>query len=1615
MPHRYLLILGFLATGGLLLCCATFAAAVGTDTAPHATCQTASGRTVFWRGEAIAISFSAPLTAASDMSATIAATTTPQATPPRPLYHGRLTPVHGIGYGNFLLPTAQLGDGQYTVTVRAGGQRATTTVTVRETTTSSPGMILDESGFALAPNAPLARQTGAINLMTDGRMNFTGPVMSETPAALNTGFDRLMAQQVLFWTQDSTRPFSFYPPYLLDNTDGEYLRRMLLGNAVLLRYPGFGGQLYDYDPTGFLGHYQGLVTYWGWGNDTLREKLKQYLSEQEQTLYATFREKTGLEPLTGAEALRLAAATNSPEAMGYIDMPTRRWAAEIAAHSPPMPTAELAALKARAAAWYGFLMTLNARRYTRYQQALHALDGTLMNSTSNTINHSKPRDGAYHAASYQPLDFRFVAVWDDQGGAPEHIYETTLAATLLNADRSPAQPLWIDTSSGWLNGNIFRNSLLLAGRGAQGAGYAMEMGASLLSNQQTVETNGAQNREYDVTGRFFERFGSVLTRTTATPRLALLYSKRQCIITPYAQSYVDGMLKVIYLLSHVALPPALLTEDTLENGVPVGTDVIIVLGQTEPLSDTANTRLREFVARGGRVIVDSATECPWTFAERSAALDMPRYDLGHPYNAMTAYNRQDATVGELEALAAARCPQLRALLQGAITSLPLDATNPNIALCTLDGGAARFVTVANDAMLDFTQTFTDAQQRSTAGQQFFVGHGIGAIGSWMPVQTDLLLNPALPQAAVYDLFRTTRVPVVRKGGARVITCDMTTTPGGFFAVYPRAVGAGELQATQTVTAGTALEVHYRATDTRGQGFAAVTPVEIWRRSAAGVESPHLFRATDDRGQLTVNLPTGAFDSPGSYELYVRQLLDGQTVILPVTIQAAPAIPASAIAAATVRDPGGIRDFLRTNPEIVVPVLDPALASRTAALVVVLQRQGVHARLWNNPPMVDYTLAYAVSAAERERNEAVTHGEALGKVLFANMVHHVNGNFYGSAMTGYRYGKHLLLLGLPGKNPVLDGMKASGLLWTDAATETPGAALVQRIPWALGLRADTLVIQGSDLSGIDAGIAALLNLPAHDATTDGVRAARTALLRQRALPLTAHESPSGRRLTAVGRQALPATALPENAFGLTPITSVQEQDKALVVALARYGNMAAVVDRDGQVTTLPAISSTTTLACGKTIIVTATPRLTCAWSHDGQLLWRALGEYQMIVPQSDDVVVDADGTRYRLTPAGEAFPFSVTATPLAAPPPAFTVEISTDGPNGQGNVKAIQIRHARTGKVITGLTLSAARANWSAPYSLRQQCVMHPNGDALLVFRRDVGERLVQWYTAGRDQVSSLTLNTAYLTDAAFSRDGTLVAACGVEGDVLLAGIDGRQIAVVHTGPYPHLFPLSDGGFAVGSADARLTVITSTGKVRLSCDLGAATKDVSLDTLYQTQRAGKLLTWATIPAVGGPVPLNQFFWYLRDGHGDWKMVNWTPGAAVDFRWMDAVQGQVRIPESKTYRVTIRAAAKYQDEEPMGQASWMSFIAMRQQVIGHDRPAPAFRIYQDGKLIGTLAPRGEALVKYTTITPKEGWAILQPTAEQLTTFTGACDLAAGDHLLGIEAVNMQDCYMANLAVE
>lgn len=1546
-------------------------------TAASLSVSTGSGRRVFWRGEVIDVLVRAPLVTEARAEVTLSSSHGASWI----VFTGTLKPVAGSAAIMLRLPTTMLGDDDFTVTLRLGTQIASTTVQVRDGQADSAGMFVDGPTADLPMQrmtwlAPLVRQTTRMDIMTMPLMGVTPYAGSAAPLWQQTvnGFDTMMAGRMLYWIQDSSRPTSFVPPYSAPTTHGEYTRRLLLDSVLYGRFPAYAGQVFDYDPTGYaVDQGKFLTGYWGW-NDLVPDVLA-YFSQSREALRAEFTAATGLKPPSSSEIMRLGAALGFAEAIGFIDSATERWSVQIAARSLKLGDAELAELKSRCQSWFAYLTGMNKRRYAAYMAAQKPFDPNLAYTTCNTINHCAPRDGGNHPTSYEPLDVRFVQVWDDQAGNPEHIYETALAATLLGAHRRADQPLWVVPHLGY-NGSHFRNMMLAVGRGSSAAGCLLE-GGTITELEKAGGGASDKIREMAMAGQFIQRLGGAIAQARPVQRVGMLYSERQIAMTPYAQGAIDGWYKIMFVLARAGLTPYPITENMLASGLPGELEAIVVVNQSEALPDAALKGLEAFAARGGSVLMDTQSTVAWPFATRSASLDVPRRDAGHPFNATAPVDRNDASVSELRRLAAERGPKLRALLQPQVSSLALDSVGSEASAMELRGGEATFVAVANDAYLDLAELFSRDEKRRPEYPLIFTEHGYGVLGSWLPLHAELIVGPKVPTgAAIYDTLTRTRVTLEDRLGSRRVSCDLSSIMGRFYAIYPRPVGAGVLSATQRVEAGADVVCRYQVHDAEGKTLAAVVPVELTLSAADGTVRRTLYRATNAQGVLDERIPTSAGDAAGTNSLSVRQQLDGQGVTLPITVAAAKPVQAAVAPLITVRDPQAIRRWLAGKPEILVLVRDEAGKAIAAQAVAAIAKLGGTARIWEKPPTETYTLGYTVHDADQPANARVERGEALGRVQFRNGKEQVNSNIYCSPVPGWRIAKPVLLLGTlaDSSNDVVADVAASGLLWNDGATAQVGGALVQWVPQLFGRESDALVVLGADAAGLAAAVQALADLPASDPVVDGVRQARSRRLQSNGIgALQAVEKTlSKAEVTASKSVTLPAAANGERASGLS-VNQVQVWNDSLIVDLGRWGNGAAVIDAKGQASVLPLFLSGS-VRVGKSLIFAQSGPLTVAYDGSGKPRWKALSELKLVQPGTDIAVVESEKKFFSIAADGIATECAVPAP--EAPKTALTPSSLPPSDLGEGT----QFRTSSSGKMV-------------------------------LAWRPEHGQDRVQILNVATKQVTSVTHHTLCLRHAVFSADEHSLALGGVDGDVLIVGVDGTRIAAVAAGPAAMPFALPTGGFAIASTDGRLTMTNAAGTIVRSVDLSAITVGANPEQQYRAIRETPLVPLAPVPDALAPEAFSRFFAYVKGEGDDLRKITMGEQKEWQFVWYPVVQGGVSFPQARTYTMTLSGCAKYLDDKPNNQPFWDDILALRAKTVVNDRPAPFFRVLIDGKQVGEIKPHGGVLKPLATTIIDQGFVQWQPKPEEITTFTGTFEAPAGIHLLAIEAVNLEDCVITN----
>jgi hypothetical protein len=160
----------------------------------------------------------------------------------------------------------------------------------------------------------------------------------------------------------------------------------------------------------------------------------------------------------------------------------------------------------------------------------------------------------------------------------------------------------------------------------------------------------------------------------------------------------------------------------------------------------------------------------------------------------------------------------------------------------------------------------------------------------------------------------------------------------------------------------------------------------------------------------------------------------------------------------------------------------------------LGQWGITVEIRENLVLSTYLMAYDPTEAELQENARAERGETIGKIKVTT----VNRNDYFGTLSGYIFGKPILLLDLVGvkDNEMAERLEEVGILWprVSEAFPGPGKAVVQLVKSAFLLGVDALVIQATDLPGLRAGAEALADLPT-DWLTPSVEEARLTLLRE----------------------------------------------------------------------------------------------------------------------------------------------------------------------------------------------------------------------------------------------------------------------------------------------------------------------------------------------------------------------------------------------------------------------------------------------------------------------------------------------------------------------------------------
>ena len=860
-----------------------------------------------------------------------------------------------------LLDTAHLAQGDYRLELNGTGVVARLTLT--SVLRRSAGSMQDEA----TPRDDVSSDE------TDRILRESGLTACVALGASDMGqagcLDVMARSGALLLVNPDTRPTSFFPvgnsPEELDSMS----QRVILTTEANKRYPNFGGFCFGWDTTGYaIGGRRGLLTYWGWGDQT--QALRNYIERLDRQKMETFTKRTGLAPVTEAEYIAYMLAIGRPEFAPAIDLPTKVWLEEIAKYIKPMPEAERARFEQRLDAWAGYMMNLYHEAYSALSANLRGVDPSIRNTSSVQSDHCTVRGGQYFPSAYAPLDFRYQSTWNDQVGGPDYAYQWLLVSALLEMERGD-KPVWISNCMGAAHGRssvpgkMVRVAAHDLAFGGTGIGFALEGFSNLLGGMNKASTwpqIKGKDGEADVrAGRdFLDRFAALALEGRGQHGVGILWSKSQLARQNLAMGFGVPAYKALVALTRLGYTPRFVTEEELAAGQAGDVEALVIIGQTFPLPEKAMTALVSLAQGGKRVVVDQTTSIKIPGAV-NLGLAFPFSVPGKPHS----WGAPNMVRGENDVLLYERWhPELAKAFAAALgdaghawlkSSSGIEA---KVGLAQLEGGAdARYVVAVNDSY-------------------------IGTQADWHQVRETLQPIAAVPSGSfVYDCTEEKSL-----GAIGPIDCDLSTSMARVFAILPRELGVTKLDATQKVRAGGDLMVSVAFADKAGKPFAAVLPFHLALLTPDGVVYSDFFRSTTREGHFTMRLPIPANIPAGAWKVAVRSQLTGVESVLPVMIQAAKETPSAVV----IRDPvvvqgrDAIESALAKSSHVVLPLFGRTNAVQLLPVAekvkAVLARRGVEVDIWTNPVIGSYTLAYDPTETQRVENARVERGEMLGRIV-----------------------------------------------------------------------------------------------------------------------------------------------------------------------------------------------------------------------------------------------------------------------------------------------------------------------------------------------------------------------------------------------------------------------------------------------------------------------------------------------------------------------------------------------------------------------------------------------------------------------------------------------------------
>ncbi len=307
---------------------------------------------------------------------------------------------------------------------------------------------------------------------------------------------------------------------------------------------------------------------------------------------------------------------------------------------------------------------------------------------------------------------------------------------------------------------------------------------------------------------------------------------------------LDWAADVWMALQHAHVQTDILFEETLLKGGLNGRKVL-VMPFCDVLTETVVARIQEFQKRGGKVIADQYL-CPAIKAD--VLLD--------PFK-----REKKAKEDKDKVLAVAKVLREQSLPQKVLCD------HPEVIVRSRRFGDALYVFVVND----------QREFGSYVGQ-----HGL-VMENGLPSRATLGLTQ--DQANVYDLTQSALVVPKRKESQGIEwPVELGPCDGGIYMVTTKPLLGLHLELPETAQVGNAVKAQARVTTTDDAALKAVIPVRVDIRDASGKLTEGSGHYAAKNGTLDLELQLAPNDSPGMWEVRIRELASGMETVKWLRVQ-----------------------------------------------------------------------------------------------------------------------------------------------------------------------------------------------------------------------------------------------------------------------------------------------------------------------------------------------------------------------------------------------------------------------------------------------------------------------------------------------------------------------------------------------------------------------------------------------------------------------------------------------------------------------------------------------------------------------------------------------------------